>query len=71
MSLGPRPPSKTIQLLTEITQSARSAEEEGDYLVFEQLVAEAALKKDKDTEKKHKKDKKEGHEAVAAAPKEE
>ena len=40
-------------------QAARSPEEEGDYLVFEQLVAEAAMKKDKDEEKK-KKDKKGG-----------
>ncbi len=33
-------------------QAKRSPEEEGDYLVFEQLVAEAALKKDKDEGKK-------------------
>ncbi|UNI23202.1 DnaJ-like protein [Purpureocillium takamizusanense] len=41
-------------------KAARSPEEEGDYLVFEQLVAEAAMKKDKDEEKR-KKDKKGGH----------
>lgn len=38
-------------------KAARSPEEEGDYLVFEQLVAEAAMKKDKDDDGK-KKDKK-------------
>ncbi|OAA47862.1 DNAJ domain containing protein [Metarhizium rileyi] len=38
-------------------KAQRSPEEEGDYLVFEQLVAEAAMKKDKD-EDKRKKDKK-------------
>ncbi|KAG6020021.1 hypothetical protein E4U40_006488, partial [Claviceps sp. LM458 group G5] len=38
----------------------RTPEEEGDYLVFEQLVAEAAMKKDKDEDKKRK-DKKEKH----------
>ncbi|KAM4058754.1 x-domain of DnaJ-containing domain-containing protein [Hirsutella rhossiliensis] len=38
-------------------KAERSPEEEGDYLVFEQLVAEAAIKKDKDEEKR-KKDKK-------------
>ncbi|ATY62246.1 DnaJ domain protein [Cordyceps militaris] len=37
-------------------RSQRSPEEEGDYLVFEQLVAEAAKKKE--DEHKHKKDKK-------------
>ncbi|KAF7549955.1 hypothetical protein G7046_g8171 [Stylonectria norvegica] len=41
-------------------KSERSPEEEGDYLVFEQLVAEAALKKDKDEESKKKRDRK-GH----------
>lgn len=34
----------------------RSPDEEGDYLVFEQLVAEAAMK-DKDKDKKKGKDK--------------
>ncbi|PFH56625.1 hypothetical protein XA68_16241 [Ophiocordyceps unilateralis] len=40
-------------------KAERSPEEEGDYLVFEKLVADAALKKDKDDERR-KKDKK-GH----------
>ncbi|CAJ0548838.1 Ff.00g024510.m01.CDS01 [Fusarium sp. VM40] len=40
-------------------RSERSPEEEGDYLVFEQLVAEAAIKKDKEEDdKKKKKDRK-------------
>lgn len=42
-------------------KAARTPEEEGDYLVFEQLVAEAAMKKDKDEESKKKKDKKHHH----------
>lgn len=50
---------KTDPLTQNPLQAERSPEEEGDYLVFEQLVAEAALKKDKD-EDKRKKDKK-GH----------
>ncbi|KEY68354.1 hypothetical protein S7711_01132 [Stachybotrys chartarum IBT 7711] len=37
-------------------KAARSPEEEGDYLVFEQLVAEAAIKKEKDDSSKKKKD---------------
>ncbi|POR37302.1 Putative J domain-containing protein [Tolypocladium paradoxum] len=50
-------------------KAERTPEEEGDYLVFEQLVAEAAMKKDKDEEKR-KKDKKGHHhhkDAEAAA----
>jgi hypothetical protein len=39
--------------LTNHPQAQRSAEEEGDYMAFEQLVAEAAMKK----EKKEKKEK--------------
>lgn len=53
-SRHPRPRANQLR-----KQSERSPEEEGDYLVFEQLVAEAAIKKDKDEEKR-KKDKK-GH----------
>ncbi|KZL81576.1 hypothetical protein CI238_12755 [Colletotrichum incanum] len=37
------------------SKAQRSPEEEGDYLVFEQLVAEAAIKKDKESKKKGKK----------------
>ncbi|KND90973.1 putative J domain-containing protein [Tolypocladium ophioglossoides CBS 100239] len=52
--------AQALFLIGEIfVKSERSPEEEGDYLVFEQLVAEAAIKKDKDEEKR-KKDKK-GH----------
>lgn len=48
-----------------LPQSQRSPEEEGDYLVFEQLVAEAAIKKDKkeDKKKKHEKHEHEHHHA--------
>ncbi len=35
-------------------QAFRTAEEEGDYMAFEQLVAEAAMKKDKESKKKGK-----------------
>ncbi|KAH0530608.1 hypothetical protein TsFJ059_005213 [Trichoderma semiorbis] len=50
--------AQALVLIGEIFLKAeRSPEEEGDYLLFEQLVAEAAIKKDKD-EHKHKKDKK-------------
>lgn len=34
------------------TQAARDPDEEGDYLAFEQLMAEAATKKNKDDKKK-------------------
>ncbi|KAF5658486.1 hypothetical protein FHETE_9843 [Fusarium heterosporum] len=42
-------------------RAERSPEEEGDYLVFEQLVAEAAIKKDKEEDHKKKKDRKSFH----------
>ncbi len=35
-------------------QAKRTAEEEGDYMAFEQLVAEAAIKKEKESKKKGK-----------------
>ena len=35
-------------------QAARDPDEEGDYLAFEQLMAEAATKKNKDDKKKKK-----------------
>ncbi|KAJ1327833.1 DnaJ-like protein 1 [Microdochium nivale] len=59
-------------LIAEIlSKTQRSPEEEGDYMAFEQLVAEAAIKKEKDTKKKekghHHKDPKEGETAPAAA----
>ena len=37
-------------------QAARDPDEEGDYMAFEQLMADAALKKDKKDSKKDKKD---------------
>lgn len=48
------------------TKAQRTPEEEGDYMAFEQLVAEAAIKKEKEEKKKSKekekhKDKKEKH----------
>lgn len=43
---------------TYIIQAERNAEEEGDYMAFEQLMTEAMQKKGKE-EKKKKKDKKE------------
>ncbi|KAM0255103.1 hypothetical protein ACHAQJ_006107 [Trichoderma viride] len=52
--------AQALVLIGEVFLKAeRSPEEEGDYLLFEQLVAEAAIKKDKH-EDKHKKDKKHG-----------
>lgn len=53
--------AQALVLIGDIFLKAqRSPEEEGDYLVFEQLVAEAAIKKDKDEDKKRK-DKKDKH----------
>ncbi|KAI1823191.1 DnaJ domain-containing protein [Xylaria intraflava] len=47
--------AQALILMAEIlTKAQRSPEEEGDYMAFEQLVAEAAMKKDKDTKKKGK-----------------
>ncbi|KAI0517110.1 DnaJ domain-containing protein [Xylaria bambusicola] len=44
-----------LVLIAEILSKAkRSPEEEGDYMAFEQLVAEAAMKKEKDSKKKGK-----------------
>ncbi|KAF9876889.1 DnaJ domain-containing protein [Colletotrichum karsti] len=46
--------AQALMLIGEIFSAAqRSPEEEGDYLVFEQLVAEAAIKKEKKKGKKH------------------
>ncbi|KAH6991066.1 X-domain of DnaJ-containing-domain-containing protein [Ilyonectria sp. MPI-CAGE-AT-0026] len=66
--------AQALVLIGDILNKAeRSPEEEGDYLVFEQLVAEAAIKKDKDEEGKKKKDhksrhKKEAEDVAADAP---
>ncbi|RFU78718.1 dnaj domain containing [Trichoderma arundinaceum] len=50
--------AQALVLIGEVFLKAeRSPEEEGDYLLFEQLVAEAAIKKDKHDDK-HKRDKK-------------
>ncbi|KAF3810555.1 putative J domain-containing protein C3E7.11c [Colletotrichum gloeosporioides] len=46
--------AEAMVLIAEIFSKAqRTPEEEGDYLVFEQLVAEAAVKKEKKKGKKH------------------
>jgi len=50
-----------------IIQAARDPEEEGDFMAFEQLMAEATAKKEKETKHKHKHDdKKHGKEKEAA-----
>ncbi|KAL2757026.1 hypothetical protein ACRALDRAFT_1041484 [Sodiomyces alcalophilus JCM 7366] len=47
--------AEALVIIGEIFLKAqRSPEEEGDYLVFEQLVADAAIKKEKDTKKRSK-----------------
>jgi len=54
--------AQALVLIGDIfVKAERSPEEEGDYLVFEQLVAEAAMKKDKDEGKKKSKDKEHRH----------
>ncbi|TQV96424.1 hypothetical protein V2A60_003174 [Cordyceps javanica] len=58
--------AQALVLIGDIFNKAqRSPEEEGDYLVFEQLVAEAAKKKE--DEHKHKKEKKTKEKSAAAA----
>ncbi|KAK8132009.1 DnaJ domain-containing protein [Apiospora kogelbergensis] len=57
--------AEALVLIAEICSKAqRTPEEEGEYMAFEQLVAEAALKKDKDTKKGKGKEKK--HSATEA-----
>ncbi|KAI1077601.1 X-domain of DnaJ-containing-domain-containing protein [Whalleya microplaca] len=47
--------AEALIIIGDIVQKAqRSPEEEGDYMAFEQLVAEAAIKKEKDSKKKGK-----------------
>ncbi|KAI1148794.1 DnaJ domain-containing protein [Nemania diffusa] len=47
--------AQALVLMADILSKAqRSPEEEGDYMAFEQLVAEAAMKKEKDSKKKGK-----------------
>ncbi|KAK0611067.1 X-domain of DnaJ-containing-domain-containing protein [Immersiella caudata] len=53
--------AEALLIIGEICSKAkRTAEEEGDYMAFEQLVAEAAIKKEKESKKKGK-DKKDKH----------
>lgn len=53
-------------------QAQRDPDEEGDYMAFEQLMADAAIKKDKKGEKKDKKEAKKAdahsHDKPTAAP---
>ena len=58
--------SKRMFPLT-VPKAQRDPDEEGDYMAFEQLMADAAIKKDKKAEKKDKKDAKKA-DAAAAAP---
>lgn len=55
-----------------ISQAQRDPDEEGDYMAFEQLMADAAIKKDKKGEKKDKKEAKKAdahsHDKSTAAP---
>lgn len=54
--------AEALMLIGDIfVKAQRTPEEEGDYLIFEQLVAEAAIKKDKESKKHGKKDHKHGH----------
>jgi hypothetical protein len=55
-----------IMLTTRKAQ--RNPEEEGDYMAFEQLVAEAAAKKEKKKGKEHKKTQDPAHDVAADAP---
>lgn len=43
------------------TQAQRSPEEEGDFMAFEQLVAEATIKKEKEKEREERKKKHKHH----------
>lgn len=49
---------------TNTVQAERDPEEEGDYMAFEQLMADAMTKKGKDEKEKKKKEKKSKHEHV-------
>ncbi|KAI1264916.1 DnaJ domain-containing protein [Xylariaceae sp. FL1019] len=63
--------AQALVLLADIlTKAKRSPEEEGDYMAFEQLVAEAAMKKDKDGKKKDKKKSSEASAESSNLPKE-
>lgn len=48
------------------TQAQRDPDEEGDYMAFEQLMADAAIKKDKKGEKKDKKETKKADAATSS-----
>jgi hypothetical protein len=42
-------------MIVNIQKAARDPEEEGDFMAFEQLMAEAQIKKEKDHKKREKK----------------
>jgi hypothetical protein len=50
-------PFQAICHTNDTSQAARDPEEEGDFMAFEQLMAEATAKKEKETKHKHKDDK--------------
>ncbi|KAG4220602.1 hypothetical protein PC116_g30919 [Phytophthora cactorum] len=51
--------AQALVIIADIFQKAQRTEEEGEYMAFEQLVAEAAIKKEKEKDSKKKgKDKK-------------
>lgn len=59
--------AQALHIIGEICANAtRTPEEEGDYMAFEQLVAEAAIKKEKDNKKKGKSGKDDAAAAAAA-----
>ncbi|KAK4664376.1 DnaJ-like protein [Podospora pseudopauciseta] len=61
--------AQALVYIGEICLAAkRSPEEEGDYMAFEQLVAEAAMKKEKESKKKGKDKKKDEEDKKAAKP---
>ncbi|KAL8282980.1 hypothetical protein RB597_010392 [Gaeumannomyces tritici] len=61
--------AQALVYIGEICASAsRTPEEEGDYMAFEQLVAEAAIKKEKDNKKKGKGGKEDAAAAAADVP---
>ena len=50
----------------KLLQAQRDSDEEGDYMAFEQLMADAAIKKDKKAEKKEKKEAKKADAATSS-----
>jgi hypothetical protein len=60
--------AKAMILIADVfMKTQRTAEEEGDYMAWEQLVADAAIKKDKEAKRKGKEHHHHHHHAAAAA----